>query len=68
MDLGASVRKLTLGALAASSLFVGVGATPVEAQNKKPNVIMLMSDDVGWGDYGVYFGGAPVARRAAPRS
>ena len=60
MDLGASVRKLTLGALAVSSFLVGVGATPVVAQNKKPNVVMLMSDDVGWGDYGVYFGGAAL--------
>ena len=60
MDFGASVRKLTLGALAVSSFLVGVGAVPAAAQDKKPNVVMLMSDDVGWGDYGVYFGGAAL--------
>ena len=27
---------------------------------KRPNVVMLMSDDVGWGDYGVYHGGAAL--------
>ena len=36
------------------------GAAPVLAQDKKPNVVMLMSDNVGWGDYGVYFGGAAL--------
>jgi hypothetical protein len=34
-------------------------ASPALAQ-KKANVVMLMSDDVGWGDYGVYFGGAAL--------
>ena len=29
-------------------------------RQKKPNVVMLMSDDVGWGDYGVYYGGAAL--------
>ncbi len=30
------------------------------AEGKRPNVVMLMSDDVGWGDYGVYYGGAAL--------
>src|SRR5258708_19077149 len=29
----------------------------VNAQNKKPNVVMIMTDDVGWGDLGSYGGG-----------
>jgi arylsulfatase len=32
---------------------------PAVAQ-KKPNIIMLMSDDVGWEDYGVYGGGVAL--------
>ena len=31
-----------------------------QTSGKKPNVVMLMSDDVGWGDYGVYYGGAAL--------
>ena len=69
MDFGASVRKLTLGALAISSFLLAGGAVPTAAQNKKPNVVMLMSDDVGWSDYGVYFGGGvPRASHAEHRS
>ena len=48
--------SLALPALAAAAIFA---ATPALAQ-KKPNVVMLMSDDVGWGDYGVYHGGAAL--------
>jgi arylsulfatase len=33
------------------------------AQNKKPNLVMIMTDDVGWGDLGSYGGG--VMRGAA---
>jgi len=33
------------------------------AQTKKPNIIILMTDDVGWMDLGVYGGGAD---RGAP--
>src|SRR5271170_6103804 len=35
----------------------------VNAQNKKPTVVVIMSDDVGWGDLGSYGGGA---MRGAP--
>ena len=51
-------RSIGLGLLA-SLAAVTVAATPAAAQ-KKPNVVMLMSDDVGWGDYGAYFGGAAL--------
>ena len=34
-----------------------VAATPAYAQ-KKPNIVMLMTDDTGWGDFGAYGGGA----------
>ena len=29
-----------------------------QAQDKKPNVVILMTDDTGWGDFGCYGGGA----------
>jgi arylsulfatase len=34
-------------------------STPAVAQQqKRPNIVMLMSDDTGWADLGVYLGGA----------
>ena len=47
--------------LASAALVVATfAASSALAQQKKPNVVMLMSDDVGWGDYGVYYGGAAL--------
>jgi len=31
-------------------------ATPAHAQ-QKPNIVMLMTDDTGWNDFGAYGGG-----------
>ena|SRR5271169_2896050 len=42
--------------LAASPGLVG----PAQAQEKRPNVVMLMSDDAGWADFGAYLGGAAL--------
>ena len=33
------------------------GVVPALAEQSKPNIIMLISDDTGWGDLGVYGGG-----------
>ncbi len=57
MDLGASARKLTLGALAISSLLLAGGVLPSAAQTSKPNIVLIVSDDFGYGDAGVYGGG-----------
>ena len=54
-----TARNLTLGLLSGVAI-IATGATFAQAQDKRPNVVMLMSDDVGWGDYGVYFGGAAL--------
>ncbi len=62
MDLGASARKLALGALAASSLMIGCGATPSAAQAAKPNIVVIMSDDVGWFNIGAYNRGIMAGR------
>jgi arylsulfatase A-like enzyme len=48
-------RKIWLGLLA-SFAAVTVASTPAAAQ-KKPNVIVIFGDDVGWGDLGAYGGG-----------
>jgi hypothetical protein len=45
------------------SLLVGVAALAAASsqafaqQQKRPNVVMLMTDDTGWNDFGAYSGG-----------
>ena len=58
MDFAITSRKLTLCAIALISLFLTCGARLAVAQNQKPNVVMLMTDDTGWNDFGAYGGGA----------
>lgn len=37
---------------------VGLAASPrALAQDQKPNIVMLMTDDTGWNDFGAYSGG-----------
>jgi arylsulfatase A-like enzyme len=31
--------------------------SPASAQQKQPNIVMLMTDDTGWNDFGAYSGG-----------
>ena len=52
MDFGAGVRKLTLGALALSSFLLAGSAATSVAQPTKPNIVVIMSDDVGWFNIG----------------
>ena len=55
----APILRRGLGVLAAGvcaaalSGFVG----PAQAQQKRPNIVMLMTDDTGWNDFGCYSGG-----------
>src|SRR5258705_9782664 len=52
-------RKLLsygLSLLTATTALIGI-AGPLQAQDKKPNIVMLMTDDTGWNDFGCYSGG-----------
>jgi arylsulfatase len=62
MDFSAGVRKLTLGALIISSFLLAGGATPSAAQTSKPNIVVIMSDDVGWFNVGAYHQGIMAGR------
>jgi arylsulfatase A-like enzyme len=59
-----NARHLTwprLGAFAAGSLLAATAVlSRAQAQQKRPNVVMLMSDDTGWADLGAYLGGAAL--------
>jgi arylsulfatase len=39
------------------SSVIAIGASPTSAQDKKPNIILIVSDDTGYGDLGPYGGG-----------
>ncbi len=50
--------RATLSAAAAGLMLAALPAlvSPAQAQ-KRPNVVMLMTDDTGWNDFGAYSGG-----------
>ena len=61
-------RRMTLAALVALMIVAGVGlsSAPASAQDKKPNIVFILADNIGYGDIGVYGGGelrgAPTPR------
>ena len=51
-------RPLILGALAlGATALLAPTLTWAQGAQKKPNVVMLMQDDTGFSDFGVYLGG-----------
>jgi arylsulfatase len=53
------------------SLMAGVAAltatnVPVSAQQKRPNIVMLMTDDTGWNDFGAYSLGGTALGHPTP--
>jgi len=64
MDLGASVRRVAYGALAVSSVIAGGNPTSQAqaTQTSKPNIVVIMADDIGWSNIGVYNMGMMAGR------
>ena len=57
---------MKIGSALWRGLLAGVAVTAVmnlpasAQQQKRPNVVMLMTDDTGWTDFGCYIGGAAL--------
>jgi arylsulfatase A-like enzyme len=62
-----SLRYL-LSSLAVGMAFAAVPmlSSEAEAQQKRPNIVMLMTDDTGWGDFGAYSGGGVALGHPTP--
>jgi hypothetical protein len=61
------IRTIWFG-LVASFVAVTATSTPIAAQQqqKRPNVVMLMTDDTGWNDFGAYTGGGAALGHPTP--
>src|SRR4051794_41667005 len=57
-------KKMFLAAMAMLAPLI-IGAGPAMAQ-KKPNIVMLMTDDTGWNDFGAYSGGGAALGHPTP--
>jgi len=60
-----NVVSYGLSLLTATAALIGAGG-PLQAQDKKPNIVMLMTDDTGWGDFGCYSGGGTTLGHPTP--
>ncbi len=58
----------TYGSFAAALLLAALPALPgsAQAQTKRPNIVMLMTDDTGWNDFGAYSNGGAALGHPTP--
>src|ERR1700686_2337431 len=59
------IKTLSVGLLA-SLAAVAMASTPAAAQQKRPNIVMLMTDDTGWNDFGPYSNGGAALGHPTP--
>src|SRR6201993_1318762 len=55
-------RKIGLTLATVVALFSTTGAPSAKAQAKKPNIVFILVDNIGWGNFGVYGGTVPTPR------
>jgi hypothetical protein len=59
------IRPALLAAIAVYAALVATCAPTAAQQQKRPNIVMLMTDDTGWGDFG-YMGGGKALGHPTP--
>ena len=59
--------RLLASSLVAATALAGLAAiAPASAADKPPNIVMLMTDDTGWNDFGAYSGGGVALGHPTP--
>ena len=66
MDSAMNIRKLVFAALAICVLRLAGGSAAHAQANTRPNIVMLMTDDTGWNDFGAYSGGGATLGHPTP--
>src|SRR5215469_15742331 len=67
MHFVAQLGKSTLRALISFGLAETIGGVMANAQSsQRPNIVMLMTDDTGWNDFGAYSGGGATLGHPTP--
>jgi arylsulfatase len=57
-----AIRTIGLAVLASFAAVMAAGTPAVAQQQQRPNIIMIMGDDVGWANIGVYNQGIMAGR------
>ena len=52
--------------LAGVAALLGAASAPATKAQEKPNIVMLMTDDTGWNDFGAYSGGGKALGHPTP--
>jgi len=59
-------KTFSLGLIASLAALAMTSLPAAAQQQKRPNVVMLMTDDTGWNDFGAYSGGGAALGHATP--
>jgi arylsulfatase len=59
-------QKLFLSLLVGVTALTAANSQASAQQQKRPNVVMLMTDDAGWNDFGAYSGGGAALGHPTP--
>jgi hypothetical protein len=59
-------RKLWFGLLAGVAALTAMSSEASAQQQNRPNIVMLMTDDTGWQDFGAYSGGGAALGHPTP--